>query len=81
MNAKEREQAAITLGIAKDAIKQQQDLIATYQSAIKSLQELVAMALARVDKLEDKVDRANARAAKLGVVLTVLGVVAAIVKR
>lgn len=80
-NAVEREAYKTTLDIAKEAIKQQQDLIATYQSAIKTLQDLVGMALARIDKLEDKVDKANARAAKLGIALTILGVVGTILVR
>lgn len=74
----EREAHQRTLQIAETAIKQQQELIVIYQGAIKTLQDLVKMTMERIDKLEDKVDKANGRAATLGIILTIVGVVASI---
>jgi hypothetical protein len=60
---------------------QQQGIITSYERAIATLQTMVDMAMKRVDTLERKVDAANSRAAKLGVILTILGVVAGLVHR
>jgi mRNA degradation ribonuclease J1/J2 len=79
--ASERAAYENTLKIAEKAIAQQQTLISTYESAIKTLMTMVDMAMRRIEVLERKVDAANSRAAKLGVILTILGVVAAVVKR
>lgn len=80
-SAKEREAYDTTLKIADKAIGQLQGIVTTYEKAIATLQTMVDMAMKRIDKLEDKVDAANGRTAKLGVILTILGVVAAVVKK
>lgn len=73
-NKAEREAHERTLAIAMTAIKQQQDLITTYEGAIKTLTMLVDLTMKRVDVLENKLDKANGRSAVLGVVLTAVGV-------
>jgi chromosome segregation ATPase len=77
-NAAEREAHERTLKIAETAIKQQQDLIVTYEGAIKTLTTLVELTMKRVDVLEKKLDKANGRSAILGVVLTAVGVLASL---
>jgi hypothetical protein len=42
---------------------------------------MVDMAMKRVDVLEKKVDKANARTATLGTILTVAGILVAVIKR
>jgi septal ring factor EnvC (AmiA/AmiB activator) len=79
--AKERAAFERTLAIGEKAIQQQQGLIATYERAIATLQTMVDMAMKRVDVLEKKVDKANARTATLGTILTVAGILVAVIKR
>lgn len=79
--AKERAAYEQTLAIAQKAIEQQQGLIASYERAIATLQTIVDMALKRVDVLERKVDKANGRTVTLGVILTVVGIIAGAVAR
>ena len=81
LGAKEREAAERSMLIAVKVIEQQQGLISTYEGAIKTLQGMVDMAMRRIDALERKVDRANGRTALLGTILTVAGIVVAVVKR
>ncbi len=65
-----------TLEIANLAIKQQQDLIATYREAIKQFQDMVKMMMDRVHNLENKIDKANTRTAILGILATVATIIA-----
>jgi flagellar biosynthesis chaperone FliJ len=79
--AREREAYERTLTVADKVIAQQQGLIGTYERAIQTLQTMVDMAMKRVDVLEKKVDKANGRTAVLGTLLTVAGIIFAVIKR